>query len=352
MAYFASDARTPQTPPKSGGRKYDTLIESPEYPVEVQVQIYKPPSAPFYGQTTAGESFQKWDIKPAQKAPVDRREQPKIPFTGRSTSAMDFVAHPSESPRRPLKESTVYVPSDAPFYGQTTAGESFQKWDIKPAQKAPVDRREQPSIPFQGESEYDQKYRRWSLGKRRLSVGIALHGGIFHPLISGLERLPANGTEMVTTVQDNQRVAALVLYMGERKIACENMHIGTLKIPDVKPAPCGVPRFQVLLSIDATNALSLRVQNMDTGKWEHATFTTALEEQEVTNHLDAARNAREEDHERANYISKVISERHKYVHAHPGEPVPPRSVDGHFHRRESDPGFSQEDESHARKLFQ
>ena len=38
----------------SGYQKY--------YPPEQQIQLYKPKPAPFYGQTTAGDSYKKWEL--------------------------------------------------------------------------------------------------------------------------------------------------------------------------------------------------------------------------------------------------------------------------------------------------
>ena len=273
--------------------------------------VYVPSKAPFYASTTAGETYVKYDLKGAQSERARRpqpREQPNIPFTGRSTSASDFVAHPGSGPRQPMREQTVYVPSSAPFFDQTTSGDAYQRWNVQPkrAGAPPYKPHEVPNIPFEGQSTQKADFRRWSLGKRRLSVGIALNGGIFYPLVSGVERLPASVTEIVTTVTDNQRSALLLLYQGEREIARENLLIGTLKIPDIDRAPAGFPRFQVHLSIDESNSLSLRVENLETGRLQHATFTTHLVEEAVRDHISTARKLRDEDRNHVNQIRKAL----------------------------------------------
>ena len=89
------------------------------YPADKQIQLYKPKPAPFYGQTTAGESYKRWEVQPKPRVDEDMTPPPHIPFSGTTTNRADFHAHPLE--RRQEREAVEYQPSNAPFYGQTTA---------------------------------------------------------------------------------------------------------------------------------------------------------------------------------------------------------------------------------------
>ena len=166
-----------------------------------------------------------------------------------------------------------------------------------------------PNLPFEGESQYKSHYRRWSLGKSRLSVGIAIYGGIFHTMIPGNARLPATAKETVTTVNDNQRSAIVLIYQGERKLAEENLLVGMLGIKNIKPAPAGYPRFEVTINIDENNSVSLQVHNFQNGEVQHATFTTALEASELTDHVVQAKGHRIDDQVQVEKIQTTVKER-------------------------------------------
>ena len=145
-----------------------------------------------------------------------------------------------------------------------------------------------PSIPFQGESQCKPITEGGVWGKPvfPLHCYIRWH---FHTMIPGNARLPATAKETVTTVNDNQRTAAVVIYQGERKLAEENLLVGTLRIKDIKPARAGYPRFEVTVNIDANNSVSLAVHNFQSGEVQQASFTTALEESEVADHFVQAK---------------------------------------------------------------
>ena len=383
MASFANNDKTPQQQGRRrGNSSYEVRIESPTYPIEQQIQLYKfkpvpfqgqsvaqsdyvqhelqmqrpvsnqpqrlPPKipftgqstsrsdfikhanvetrqsvnvvpeyvrskAPFYGQTTAGDTFIKHNLDQVQHTrppPSQPRVPPNIPFTGQSTSRSDFIKHTNVETRQSVNVVPEYVPSKAPFYGQTTSGDAFKEWDITTQKPTPRGGPSAvPNLPFEGESQYKSHYRRWSLGKSRLSVGIAIYGGIFHTMIPGNARLPATAKETVTTVNDNQRSAIVLIYQGERKLAEENLLVGMLGIKNIKPAPAGYPRFEVTINIDENNSVSLQVHNFQNGEVQHATFTTALEASELTDHVVQAKGHRVDDRVQVEKIQTTVKER-------------------------------------------
>ena len=279
------------------------------------VPAYVPSKAPFYGQTTSGDTFVKHDISNSSRGrpPLPMEPRPNIPFNGTSTSRSDFVKHENVEARQSVHVVPQYVPSKAPFYGQTTSRDAFKEWDVATTKVIANQPKPGPSIPFEGESQYSTHYRRWSLGKARLSVGIAIYGGIFHTMIPGNARLPATAKETVTTVNDNQRTAAVVIYQGERKLAEENLLVGTLRIKDIEPAPAGYPRFEVTVNIDASNSVSLEVRNFQNGEVQQASFTTALEESEVADHFVQAKSHRLDDQAEVERIQTTVKGRNTEI---------------------------------------
>ena len=46
------------------------------YPADKQIQLYTPKPAPFYGQTTAGDSYKKWEVQPKPRVDEDMAPPP------------------------------------------------------------------------------------------------------------------------------------------------------------------------------------------------------------------------------------------------------------------------------------
>jgi hypothetical protein len=249
----------------SGYQKY--------YPPEQQIQLYKPKPAPFYGQTTAGDSYKKWELQPKPRLDEDMAPPPHIPFTGTTTNRSDFHAHPLE--RRDDREAAVYEPSTAPFYGQTTAGDSFKKWELQPKPRLDEDMAPPPHIPFTGTTTNRSDYRRHSLGNDALSLGVATRGGVFQVLIPRTETRPCSSSQIFTTVQDNQSVVRIQIYQGERDIAVENELLGQFELHGISPAPMGVPQVEVFFDINAKNELAVMARDCLTGKQQQVKFVAS-----------------------------------------------------------------------------
>jgi hypothetical protein len=309
------------------------------YPADKQIQLYTPKPAPFYGQTTAGDSYKKWEVQPKPRVDEDMAPPPHIPFSGTTTNRADFHAHPLE--RREDREAVEYSPSKAPFYGQTTAGDSYKKWEVQPKPRVdedmappphipfsgtttnradfhahPLERREdreavayQPSnapfygqttagdsykaweiqpkprvdgdmapppyIPFTGTTTNRADFRRYSLGAHVLSLGVATRGGVFFKLIKSTDARPTQASQVFTTVQDNQTVVRIQVYQGEREIAMENELLGQFELPGITPAPMGVPQIEVLFDINAKNELAVVARDTLTGNFQEVRFVAS-----------------------------------------------------------------------------
>ena len=122
MASFANDWTPQQEQRRRGNSSYEVRIESPTYPIEQQIQLYKFKPVPFNGQSIAKSDYIKHDLPRNQQAVNQKPAVPRqIPFSGTSTSRSDFVKHENVEARQSVHVVPQYVPSKAPFYGQTTA---------------------------------------------------------------------------------------------------------------------------------------------------------------------------------------------------------------------------------------
>ncbi|XP_002980626.2 heat shock 70 kDa protein 8 [Selaginella moellendorffii] len=87
------------------------------------------------------------------------------------------------------------------------------------------------------------------------SVGVALLGGEFQPILHKNSMIPARRDVVVTTSRDNQRDALIVVYEGESKNARSNHLLGFFKLAGLPAAPKGVPLITVCVDVDASNVL-------------------------------------------------------------------------------------------------
>ena len=83
----------------------------------------------------------------------------------------------------PDQQIQLYKPKPAPFYGQTTSGDSYKQWELQAKPKVNEDMAPPPHIPFTGTTTNRSDFRRHSLGSSCLSLGVATRGGVFHKLI-------------------------------------------------------------------------------------------------------------------------------------------------------------------------
>ena len=243
------------------------------YPQDQQIQLYKPKPAPFYGQTTSGDSYKQWELQPKPTIDQDMAPPPHIPFTGTTTNRSDFHSHPLQ--KRDDREVAQYQPSNAPFYGQTTSGDSYKQWELQPKPTIDQDMAPPPHIPFTGTTTNRSDFRRHSLGNDALSLGVATRGGIFHVLIARSESRPCSASQTFTTCQDNQSVVRIQVYQGEREIAVENELLGQFELHGINPAPMGVPQIEVFFDINARNELGVIAKDTLTGKQQQVRFVAS-----------------------------------------------------------------------------
>ena len=97
------------------------------------------------------------------------------------------------------------------------------------------------------------------------SLGIEVEGRRAAKLIPKNTTIPAQKTQLVSTVVDNQRTVKIHVLQGESPLARENVSLGEFELHGIEPAPRGVPRIQVKFAIDANGIVQVSAKDSRSG---------------------------------------------------------------------------------------
>ena len=89
------------------------------------------------------------------------------------------------------------------------------------------------------------------------SLGIETEGRKFAKLIPKNTTIPAQKTQLVSTVVENQRTVKIHVLQGESADARENVSLGEFELGNIPPAARGAPRIQVKFAIDAKDQITI-----------------------------------------------------------------------------------------------
>ena len=98
-----------------------------------------------------------------------------------------------------------------------------------------------------------------------LSLGIEVTGGRFAPLIPKNSTLPAQKTQLVSTVVDNQRTVKIHVLQGEDSKARNNVSLGQFELTGIQPGSAGSPRIRVKFGIDASGMVQVSARDLRSG---------------------------------------------------------------------------------------
>ena len=85
-----------------------------------------------------------------------------------------------------------------------------------------------------------------------LTLGIETLGGVMTPLIEKNTTIPPKKSQVFSTADDNQSAVTIHVLQGERKQAVQNKSLGRFDLPDIPPAPRGMPQIEVTLTSTPT----------------------------------------------------------------------------------------------------
>jgi len=130
-----------------------------------------------------------------------------------------------------------------------------------------------------------------------LSLGIEANGGIMSNIIDRNTQVPTVKKKIYSTVEDRQSSVLIQIYEGERQFTKDNHKIADFELVGIPKQARGVPKIEVVLSIDGNGILTVKAVDRDTGTANEIviTDTTRLSQEEINNMIDQAEQFRADD---------------------------------------------------------
>jgi len=130
-----------------------------------------------------------------------------------------------------------------------------------------------------------------------LSIGVETGGGVFTALIPRNTTIPTSAQEIFTTSVDNQNFVPIHVLQGERAMAADNRSLAEFELTGIPPAPRGVPKIQVIFTIDANGILHVEATDLGTGLTTEVSITphSGLNEDQIGQIIHDAVSFEEED---------------------------------------------------------
>ena len=269
-------------------------------PEDQQIDVFHEKDESFNHQTTYGNDMRVWKVS----LPNPRKVEPFVPnngaFYGETTSQAAYTAKPLPKRTSPEKPEQSYEPS-AKFQGESESRSAFvdhgagRRTPILPPRTGSPYLPEVPRHEFHGETTNRQHFQGYRLNDARLALGVATRGGIFHVVIPGTAKLPAEATRVFTTVVDDQADALVQVYQGSRPVAAENLLLGQFDLRGLPSSGAGRLKIPVTFRVDRTGALFIEVTEPN-GSVRGVTMHQVDEsDPAVPEHLESARKLANKD---------------------------------------------------------
>ena len=148
-----------------------------------------------------------------------------------------------------------------------------------------------------------------------ISLGVKTFGGSFTRLIDANTTIPTNRSLVFSTVEDNQTEVEINVYQGEREIAEENKLLGNFTLTGIVKAPKGIPRIEVLFSIDINGILTVTAIDLSTKNKKEVVVSNSglLSKEEIQKIKRNAEKFKESDSKKKELI-KLKNEIFNYVY--------------------------------------
>ncbi|KAG7695595.1 hypothetical protein KL930_003592 [Ogataea haglerorum] len=149
-----------------------------------------------------------------------------------------------------------------------------------------------------------------------LSLGVAMQGNVFAPVVPRNTTVPTIKRRTFTTVEDHQTTVQFPVYQGERVNCAENTLLGEFDLKNIPPMPAGEPVLEAIFEVDANGILKVTAVEKSTGRSANITISNSVgrlstsEIEKMINDADKFKKADEEfskKHEQKQRLESYVS---------------------------------------------
>ncbi|KAK5446227.1 Heat shock protein ssb1 [Exophiala xenobiotica] len=109
-----------------------------------------------------------------------------------------------------------------------------------------------------------------------LSLGVAMEGNIFAPVVPRGQTVPTIKKRTFTTVVDNQQTVQFPVYQGERSSCDDNTSLGEFTLAPLPPMRAGEAALEVVFEVDVNGILKVTATEKTSGRSANITISNAV----------------------------------------------------------------------------
>jgi len=109
-----------------------------------------------------------------------------------------------------------------------------------------------------------------------LSLGVAMEGNIFAPVVPRGQTVPTIKKRTFTTVADNQQTVQFPVFQGERVNCEDNTSLGEFTLAPLPPMRAGEAVLEVVFEVDVNGILKVTATEKTTGRSANITISNAV----------------------------------------------------------------------------
>jgi len=109
-----------------------------------------------------------------------------------------------------------------------------------------------------------------------LSLGVAMEGNIFAPVVPRGQTVPTIKKRTFTTVADNQQTVQFPVYQGERVNCEDNTSLGEFTLAPLPPLRAGEAVLEVVFEVDVNGILKVTATEKTSGRSANITISNAV----------------------------------------------------------------------------
>ncbi|RMJ27636.1 Heat shock protein [Aspergillus sp. HF37] len=109
-----------------------------------------------------------------------------------------------------------------------------------------------------------------------LSLGVAMEGNIFAPVVARGQTVPTIKKRTFTTVVDNQTTVQFPVFQGERTNCSDNTSLGEFTLAPIPPMRAGEAALECVFEVDVNGILKVTATEKSSGRTANITISNAV----------------------------------------------------------------------------